>query len=190
MPNAKVNAEIPAEIQDLWKQVDDIWEQHQALPDFESYASADFEAVYESLSKLDPKGRTFLELGSGLGVVTIMASRLGFKAYGIDAKAGLVDYSRDFANEFAPNARFGVGSFIPDAFEWDPGNGDEAVRTFIDVPDAYGQLDMSLCDFDLIYAYPWPTEHDLYNNFLGQFARRGAQFLTYDAREGMDLKTL
>lgn len=190
MANAKANVGIPDEIQHLWTMVDDLWEEHQALPDFESYASADFEAVYETLSKIEPKRQTFLELGSGLGVVTIMASRLGFDAYGIDAKAGLVEYSREFASEFAPNAKFGVGSFIPDEFEWDPGNGDESVRTFIDLPDAYDGLDMSLADFDLIYAYPWPTEHDLYYNFLGQFARPGAQFLTYDAREGMDLKTL
>ena len=174
----------------MWDEVDEIWEINQSLPDFESYASADFLAVYNELNRIESKSQTFLELGSGLGVVTIMASRLGFDAYGIDAKAGLVDYSRDFARQYAPQAQFGVGSFIPDDFVWDPGNGDEAVRTFIDMPDAYSQLDMELSDFDLIYAYPWPTEHDLYNNFLGQFARPGAQFMTYDAREGMQLKVI
>ena len=177
--------EIPEDLQRLWQVVDDLWESEQSLPEFESYASANFDEVYRYLQKIPSNRQTFLELGSGLGVVTIMASRLGFDAYGIEAKPELVEYSRNFAAEYGPGARFEVGSFIPDQFQWDPAGGDESIRTFIDLPDAYAELDMSLSDFDVIYAYPWPTEHDLYNNFLAQFARPGASFVTYDAREGM-----
>ena len=160
------NVEIPEDIQELWDQVDVIWEENQNLDGFESYASADFEVVFRALDQLRRPNQAFLELGSGLGVVTIMASRLGFDAWGIEAKPELVEYSRDFARRLAPSATFGVGSFIPNQFNWDPANGDESVRTFIDLPDAYGELDISLADFDLIYAYPWPTEHELYKNFL------------------------
>ena len=182
--------DIPQDIQRLWQIVDDLWESDQNLPEFESYASADFDGVYRFLKQIPSNNQTFLELGSGLGVVTIMASRLGFEAYGIEAKPELVEHSRNFAAEYGPGARFETGSFIPDDFRWNPAGGDEAVRTFIDIPDAYAELDMSLSDFDLIYAYPWPTEHDLYRNFLRQYGRRGSRFVTYDAREGMHLRTI
>ena len=164
---------------------DDLWEKNQAKTEFGSYVSADYDQVFESLSELRSQTTSFLEFGSGLGIVTILASRLGFDAYGIEAEAELVDYSRQYAEDYAPDAIFATGSFIPDDFEWNPGAGDESVRTFIDVADAYSELDMQLQDFDLIYAYPWPTEHELYWNVLRQFARPDALFLTYDAREGI-----
>jgi SAM-dependent methyltransferase len=180
---------IPADIVRLWQSADDLWEEKQQLLSFASYASADYTEVYQALKKLRGSAGTFLELGSGLGVVTIMASQLGFDAYGIEAEDELVDYSREFAEQYAENAKFATGSFIPDEFEWGPEKG-ESVRTFVDVPDAYDQFDLELEDFDLIYAYPWPTEHSLYDNVLSQFARPGASFLTYDAREGIGLETI
>lgn len=184
------NVSVPDDIEQLWAEVDTIWEEKQNRDDFESYASADFAAVFNALRELRPHNQSFLELGSGLGVVTIMASRLGFDAYGIEAKTELIDYSRSFAAQLAPTAKFGRGSFIPNQFDWDPANGDESVRTFIDLPDAYGEIEMNLNDFDVIYAYPWPTEHELYNNFLSQYARAGSTFLCYDAREGMQISVI
>ena len=184
------DVKVPADIEQLWADVDELWEQKQARPDFESYASADFLAVFAALAELGGGGQTFLELGSGLGVVTIMASRLGYDAFGIEAKPELVEHAREFASDLAPDATFGLGSFIPNQFDWDPANGDESVRTFVDIPDAYEELDLGLADFDVIYAYPWPTEHELYNHFLGQFARPGAQFICYDAREGIQISTI
>lgn len=181
---------IPKDIVQLWQTADKLWEDKQSRPSFYSYASADYVDVYLELAKLQADFTTFLEFGSGLGIVTIMASRLGFDAYGIEAEDELVDYSREFAEQFGPKAQFATGSFIPDAFEWDPYEGDESVRTFVDVPAGYDQFDMVLTDFDLIYAYPWPTEHALYNNVLQQFARPGATFLSYDAREGIGLATI
>lgn len=181
---------IPDDIVALWKAADDLWEAKQDVDSFVSYASADYVEVFHALVKLQGKAVTFLEFGSGLGVATIMASRLGFEAYGIEAKEELVEYAREFADQFAPDAEFATGSFMPDEFEWDPAAGDESVRTFIDEPGGYGELGLDLEDFDLIYAYPWPTEHPLYNNVLRQFARPGAIYLTYDAREGINVATL
>ena len=182
--------EIPSDIAAYLQVADDLWEEQQNEEEFASYVSADYGEVFDALVGLRERATTFLELGSGLGAVTIMASRLGYEAYGIEAADALVDYSRDFAATLAPDAVFGTGSFIPDQFEWDPAMGDESVRTFIDIPDAYGEIDMDLRDFDLIYSYPWPTEHALYENFLGQFARPGALFLCYDAREGIILRDI
>ncbi len=178
---------IPASIVELWHKADDVWETYQAKPAFESYASADYGEVFHALKSLVGKADTFLEFGSGLGIVTMMADHLGFKSHGIEAKASLVSMAEEYAREYAPQATFAAGSFIPDEFSWDPSSGDESVRTFVDVPSAYAELDMELEDFDLIYAYPWPTEHSLYQNILTQYARKGAIYLTYDAQEGINI---
>lgn len=176
-----------AEFGKLWAEADQLWERHQGAPAFHGYVSADYMAVYDSLAQLKGRVTTFVEWGSGLGVATIMASRMGFEAYGIEAEADLIEYSEDFAQTYGPEARFAQGSFIPDEFEWNPGNGEEVIRTIIDAAAAYDALDMELRDFDLIYTYPWPDEHTLYHSIIRQFGRRDTLLLIYDAREGIDL---
>ncbi len=179
-----------AEFVRLWAEAEDLWDRHQDAPAFHGYVSADYRAVYESLARLQGRVLTVLEWGSGLGIVTIMASRMGFDAYGIEAEASLVAYAEDLAEAYGAQARFAQGSFIPDEFDWNPAEGGTVNRTVIDAPSAYAELDMELRDFDLIYAYPWPDEHALYHNILREFGRRGAMFLSYDACEGIELVRL
>lgn len=176
-----------SEFAELWDAASALWEQHQHTPAFHGYVSADYLAVSKSLARLRGRVLTVLEWGSGLGVTAIMASRMGFEAYGIEAEPRLVEYSETLAKSYGPTARFVQGSFIPDDFEWNPGEGDEANRTIIDAPSAYDKLDMELRDFDLVYAYPWPDEHTLYHNIMRHFARRDALLLSYDCREGTQL---
>ena len=176
-----------AEFERLWSDVDALWEQYQATPPFRDYVSADYLAVYESLARLRGSAFTFLEWGAGLGVVAIMASRMGFDAYGIEAELGLVKHSEELARKYGSNARFAHGSFIPDGFEWDLAGGDYASRTITDIAAVYDELDMELQDFDLIYAYPWPDEHTLYHNIIRGYGRSDALLLSYDAREGVEV---
>lgn len=176
-----------AEFGSLWAEADNLWEQHQDTPAFHGYVSADYLTVYESLARLRGSVLTVLEWGSGLGIVTIMASRMGFEACGIEVEPGLVEYSRSLAQKYGPRARFALGSFIPDDFEWRPGEGDDMHRTIIDTAAVYDELEMELRDFDLIYAYPWPNEHTLFHNIMRDFGRRDARLLSYDAREGIAL---
>ena len=172
------------EFEDLWSQAERIWDRYEDTPAFHGYVSADYEAVFEVLREVPSNGQTFLEWGSGLGIVTIMASRLGFQAYGIDAEMELVRHAIGLANQYAPDAIFAHGSFIPDQFTWDPADGDDVDRTIIDMAAAYDELDMELRDFDLVYAYPWPEEHSLFRSILRRFGQPGAQLMTYDVREG------
>jgi hypothetical protein len=175
-----------AEFRSLWAKADALWDQRNNHPAFAGYVSADYEAVYQSLANLRGQVFTVLEWGSGLGVVTIMASRMGFEAYGIESELELVEYSEEFARAYAPEARFAQGSFVPDEFQWDPAS-DTVFRTIIDSPSAYDAFDMELRDFDLIYAYPWPQEITLYHSILRKLGRHDSLFLYYDAREGIDL---
>ena len=171
----------------LWAEGEDLWSRHQDAPAFHGYVSADYLAVYESLARLRGSVLSVLEWGSGLGIVTIMASRMGFEAYGIEAEPRLVMHAEDLARTYGPDAQFAQGSFVPDDFAWDPADGSDVYRTVIDAPSAYDELDIKLTDFDLVYAYPWPDEHILYHNIMRNFGRKGAMLLTYDAREGMEL---
>ena len=176
-----------SEFGSLWAEVDALWERHQAAPAFHGYVSADFQAVYESLAQLQGRVLTVLEWGSGLGVMTIMASRMGFEAYGIEAEAGLVEFSEHLALDYGPQAKFAQGSFIPDQFQWNPADGDNVIRTLVDAASAYEDLKMEIRDFDLVYSYPWPKERILYHQILREFARPDAFFLCFDARAGVEL---
>ncbi len=185
-PAAPDAAEVAmlAEFASMWAEADSLWESNQSKPAWQGYVSADYMAVYKSLAALQGRASTFLEWGSGLGIVTIMASRMGFDAWGIESESELVDHSKNFAKTYGPKARFGLGSFIPDEFQWNPAE-DDLFRTAIDAASAYGDLDMELRDFDLIYAYPWPDEQGLFKSIVRQFGSSQAILLMYDAREGM-----
>lgn len=173
----------------LWEEADAIWTKKRDLDSFHGYVSADYLAVYETLKQYEGQSINFLEWGSGLGVVTIMASRMGFDAYGIESEEELVDIANLLAEKYAPNAIFAHGSFIPDEFEWQPDSDEDVDRTEVDIPAAYDLLDLEICDFDIIYAYPWPDEHGLFHSIFQQFSRPGATFITYDAREEIQIET-
>jgi hypothetical protein len=178
---------LRSELETLWDEVDDLWKRSQISDGFHAYVSADYEAVFRSLVQLRGQALTFLEWGSGLGVVTIMASRLGYQAYGIENEPELVDHAQAFGERFAPAARFVRGNFFPSEFEWHPGEGEFEVRTALQGAPAYEQLGRKLSDFDLVYAYPWPEEHQLYQNVMRKYGGPNSLFLTYDVRRGMEL---
>jgi hypothetical protein len=175
-----------SEFSQLWAEADQLWNLYQDTAPFAEYVSADYLSVYESLARLRGSATSVLEWGSGLGVVTIMASRMGFQAYGIEAEPGLIEHAAQLAASYGATARFARGSFIPDHFVGCRADG-ERYRTVVEVAEGYTELDMDLRDFDLVYAYPWPDEHTFYRNIMRQFARSGAMLLTYDARAGMEL---
>ncbi len=175
------------ELRDLWSAAAAIWNAHEAETAYEGYVSADFTAIYARLLKLRGRAHTFLEWGSGLGVVAIMASRLGFDSYGIEVKRELVDAARELAMQFDARPKFAIGSFIPNEFNGSLRNGDEFHRTDTNDLDAYAELNMELEDFDLIYAYPWPEEHTVFRSIVRRCAAPHALYLQFDVREGLKL---
>ncbi len=172
------------EMKALWTESDELWERCRNQLEFGSFVSADYLAIYRELIQLQGQIDTVLEWGSGLGVVTIMASRLGFDAYGIEVEPVLVERSLELAEKYGPDAKFATGSFIPDEYEWNSEITSDSTRTDHDSRAAYDELDMDLRDFDLVYAYPWPDEHPFFMNILQTCGGVGSLFLSYDAREG------
>ncbi len=175
------------EMKSLWAESDAIWDQCREKLEFGGFVSADYLEIYHELVQLQGQVATVLEWGSGLGVVTIMASRLGFEAYGIEVEPLLVERSQAIAEKYGPEAQFAAGSFIPDHYQWDTEMVGNPSRTDFDTRAAYEDLDMELRDFDLVYAYPWPDEHALYLDIMRTCGGERSLFLSYDAREGATL---
>jgi len=179
------NDDGPTGFETLWAAAAAIWEENQNEPAFVGYVSADYLAVYHSLKKYQGFPLTFLEWGSGLGVVTIMADRMGFEAFGIEIEPELVEYATILADQSESNAKFACGSFIPSEYEESAIDGEEFNRTICDAADAYDEFDRELRDFDLVYAYPWPDEHLVFRSIMKRCGARGAVLICYDAREGI-----
>ncbi|MEM8945789.1 MAG: class I SAM-dependent methyltransferase [Planctomycetota bacterium] len=178
------------EMQWLWADAEDIWQRNLKHQGFASYVSADYAEIYRALARLEGQVDTILEWGSGLGVVAIMASRLGFQAYGIEVEPALVEHATELSDSYNANAQFAAGSFIPDDYDWEPDAPGLPSRTDTDSRAAYSELDMEPRDFDLFYAYPWPDEHPFFLDILQKYGRKGALFLCYDAREGISLSAI
>jgi len=155
-----------------------------------------FETVYRALREISTRrltaGNAFCEWGSGFGVTASMASLLGFDAYGIEIDSELCDVSRELAKQFDIPVKFITGSFIP------PGSDrliDRAYANFqgdlmLDphTDDTYDEIGMDVCDFDLIFAYPWPKDAKLTGSLFDKFASSDALLLTYNGLESVRLQ--
>ncbi|MDP6740556.1 MAG: hypothetical protein QF404_11165 [Planctomycetota bacterium] len=154
---------------------------------FHHLIPADAEGAYQQLRQLRERHHTFLELGSGMGVITILADLLGFEAHGIEIEEGLVDLSRDLAERHGSSASFTQGSFVPAGHRDEVHLLDGEFHTIAEGPDAYGELGMELSDFDLVYAYPWPGEEEWLADLFQRAGGGHAQLLTYSVSEGYSL---
>ena len=153
------------------------------------FVPSGFATVYQSLraiadAKLAP-GNSFCEWGSGFGVVASLAAMLKYRAYGIEIERGLVDASKLLAVDFGLPVEFAHGSFIP------PGGrayADEACAMsnaelfwlVTDTDNAYCKLGLDPGDFDIVFAYPWPSEEHVIETLFARYAAVGALLLTYN----------
>lgn len=186
--NALSEDSLLEEMQELWRESDAVWVECRNQLEFGGFVSADYVEIFQHLVQLQDRVTTFLEWGSGLGVVAIMASRLGYEAYGIEVEPLLIEHAQQLSERFGSEAEFAEGSFIPDDYQWGIEEVGNPSRTNFDTRAAYDDLDMELRDFDLVYAYPWPDEHGLYLDIMRTCGGEQALFLTFDAREGTSLR--
>lgn len=170
---------------DLFQESGRIWDENENDFHFRDFIAADYERVYQALAVLKDQAETFLEWGSGLGVIASTAGLLGYEAYGIEIDPKLVRRSQELAEKYDTQAEFSFGSFVPDGYSWTGEFEDEFFRTILDDNDGYGDLDMELRDFDLVYGFPWPGERLFFLDIMKKFGRIGAMFMTYDVREGI-----
>lgn len=118
------------------------------------------------IARKDP---TFCEWGSGIGIVTCLARRLGWNAIGVEIEPRLIATSRILAARHHVDVAYHRCSYKPDAL-FEP---DSTPEDF-DTGHGFG-----LFDFDVIYAYLWPAERDAVTAAIGRHARDGTIFLRY-----------
>lgn len=155
------------------------------------FVSSDLTSVREALDvvvaeNLAP-GSVFCEWGSGYGAVTTLAAMLDFDACGIEIQEDLVAAAEELADEFAVEARFALGTFVPEGgdictgdaeFSWWETSG----------PTGYEELDLEPEDCDIFYAYPWPGEEALFDALFARYAAVGALFVTYHGVSGLRMQ--
>jgi hypothetical protein len=180
-----------ARVQKLCEDGELLWESFRSdlgERSFHRFVAADYAEVYQHLRKLAGRAVSFLEWGSGNGVISIMADMLGFEAYGIEINPALVEKARYLNDQHEANAQFVEGSFVPSDYEWNVEHGDANFRTVDGAEPAYDELDLELRDFDIIYGYPWPEEQALFGDIMRQCGRHGSLFVTYDCYGGVDVR--
>ncbi|WP_146401738.1 hypothetical protein [Planctomycetes bacterium CA13] len=133
-------------------------------------------------------GNAFCEWGSGLGVVTMMAAIQGFDAVGIEVESDLIDEARRLADDFSIPAGFVEGSFLPEDRSAIADRIQDIDHVDLDAASAYEELGSSIDEFDLIFAFPWPGEHQYFAELFDGCASDGALLMTYDGRNQLVLQ--
>jgi hypothetical protein len=127
----------------------------------ESFIPSDIRYAFQVLQWLMrsgalARGASFLEWGSGQGLVAILASMLGLQALGVEIDAGLVKEAEALAVRFDAPARFVHGSYNPAT----PG------------------MDIHTADRrDAVYVYPWPGEEGFFLRLFAATAPANALLL-------------
>lgn len=173
-------AELCEEGWELWRQFDVEVRAH----DWHPFVPADYERVLQTLLELRAPGLRFLEWGSGMGVIAIMADLLGFEAYGIELDAQLVDVARGLAERYGSGARFVAGSFVPAGYRWNSRTGDDRIGTIGYGQSGYPELRHPLEDFDVVYAYPWSGEEPMMLDLMRAYGDRSARLVLHGGPQG------
>jgi SAM-dependent methyltransferase len=167
----------------MWERFDRQTRQHE----FHPFVPADYQHVLAALFELRASCRSFLELGSGTGIVSIMADLVGFDSSGIEIDPALVDQARALAVRYGSSARFVTGSFLPEGYTYHAPDGDRRTGTISEGQPAYGLLGRTLRDFDLVYAFPWCGEEPLLQDLMRRHGAEGARLLLYHHADGVML---
>ena len=146
------------------------------------FVPSDFRSVYPVLRTLHETcavADRFCEWGSGVGVVVGLAGMIGYDAYGIEIRPELVEESRQLLDEFDLSVEILEGSFIPEEYAEKQGFTDGEAVTVLSGAGARDEVDVDIDDFDVIFAFPWPGEEDLYFDLFGRYGATGAHLVTY-----------
>ncbi|XZE44318.1 class I SAM-dependent methyltransferase [Pirellulaceae bacterium SH467] len=179
-------AEIPGDVSAMLAEADSMlqryWDQWRQKP-IEQYVACDFRDVWRALSAVTERrlaaGNTFVEWGCGFGVVTGLASYLGWESVGIEAEPFLVQQAEAFLRKTDMTAQIVCGNFLPRGAERLAGHDANHASLFHQVPTAYDDLDLQCDDFSLVFAYPWPGEHRYLQEVFRTYAGDQALLLMF-----------
>ncbi len=158
------------------------WDQWYRRP-IEQYVACDFRYVARAIHHVRERklsdGNTFCEWGCGFGIVTGLASLIGMEAIGIEAEEFLVERGRELFQKTKIPGELWIGNFLPRGAEQLADLQSDHASMFHQVPPAYEQHEMSLDDFSMIFAYPWPGEEHFLREVFRVYARQDALLLMF-----------
>ena len=152
---------------------------------FHPFVPADYEVVIDALLPLVKPGLKFLEWGSAMGVITMIADFLQFEAYGIELDERLVHEARELARGSNSGARFVAGSFLPTGYQWGRRTGDARLGTIGQGPSGYLELGMPLDEFHIVFAYPWSGEEPIMRDVMNEYGSPDALLLLHSGTAGI-----
>ncbi len=110
-------------------------------------------------------------MGCGFAVVAGVAGLLGLDAIGIEAEEFLCAEARELLKKQGVPAEVWQGNFLPRGARALAEQTDPLVSLTHDIAPAYAKYDMSLSDFALVFAYPWPGEEHFLKAVFNRYAR-------------------
>ena len=158
----------------------------------ENFVTCDFHLAQSALNWIHSEnlltGERFCELGSGFGVVAMLAADIGMEAVGIEIEQVLVNQANDLAEQLGNAAKFYCGSFIPYQTLGNLEVDRDIQNVSVEEDDVYREVGLGMEDFDLFFAFPWPGEQGFFEQVFEKWAATGAMLLTYRGRDGMQLQ--
>ncbi|MGH7294263.1 MAG: class I SAM-dependent methyltransferase [Polyangiaceae bacterium] len=173
---------LPPPVERLLVEAEAIWRAFDAdvVTGWQGFIPAVYPDVYLALKRLKEGASTFLEWGSGIGTVAIMADMLGYESYGIEIHPQLVERAEALAARFGSRAQFACGTFIPEDYRpRAQADDDDVAHTELGGTPGYEEIGLSLDDFDVVYGYPWPGEEAFFEDVFDQLGRPDAALVCY-----------
>lgn len=177
---------LPEETQRLLSRADGLlqtyWDRWHRRP-IEQYVACDFRDVWRALATIREQrlapGNLFCEWGCGFGIVTALASQMGWGAVGIEAEPFLVEEARRFLALEGIDAEIWHGNFLPKGSDRLARHQSHHASLFHRIPSAYDEHDLQLDDFAIVFAYPWPGEDGFLKDVFHHYAAEGAILLVF-----------
>jgi hypothetical protein len=180
-------AAVTAFLSDAGARIDaffDLWNSSRNLGFFPS----DYESVYAVLRAIresNPEATRLCEWGSGFGVIAGLGATLGYETCGIEIDGRCVSASRALLKDHNLDVAILEGSFVPEEYAEQQEMNSDGMGTILWGPGAIDEVDVEIEDFDIIFAFPWPDEEEMYSDLFARYAAVGAILVTYSALNGI-----
>lgn len=176
------SAEVAGWIAVCRERIQEYWDRFKEKP-LPQYVECDFDlvgvAIERCLDRRIPDGNLFVEWGAGFGVVTGIAALLGLDAIGIEAEPFLCEQATELFNKHNVAGEMWQGNFLPRGAGDLAEDADPLVSLTHSIRPAYDTYEMSLSDFSMVFAYPWPGEEHFLRLVFDRFCRPGAILVMY-----------